>query len=71
MRSRDGYRGMGEMGMERATGSKNAVGGALLSYVINGTIGRGRGQVFSTVEGMVSVLDAWVVGLDVLMNGTY
>ena len=38
MRSRDGYGGMAEIGMDEAAGSKNTVGSVFLSSVVNKTI---------------------------------
>jgi hypothetical protein len=62
---------MGPMGMDTAADTKNAAGGAFLSCVVDGTIGRGHERVLVPVEVVVSDLDTQVVGLDVLMNRTY
>jgi hypothetical protein len=71
MRSRDGHGGMGAKGMDTAAGTKNAVGGALLTRVVNATIGRGRGRILVPVDITVSVLDVILVGQEVGMDGTY
>jgi hypothetical protein len=62
---------MGTNGDGHGGGTKNATGGAFFSGVVDGTIWRGRGRVLGPVEVLVSTLDTWVVGRDVLMNWTY
>jgi hypothetical protein len=62
---------MGAKGMDMAAGTKNSVGGALLTRIVKATIGRGRGRILVPVDITVSVLDVILVGQEVGMDGTY
>jgi hypothetical protein len=71
VRSRGGCEGMGQVGMETATGSKTGRAALFLTRIIKATIERGRGRVFGPVEVWVSALDTTVVGREMLNDCTY
>jgi hypothetical protein len=58
------------MGMDMAAGLINITCVTFLSHIVNAIMGRGHGRVLGPVEALVSTLDMWVVGRDVLMNWT-
>jgi hypothetical protein len=62
---------MGLMRMKTAAGSRTYRAARFQSRVVNGTTGKGRGRVWVTGDGMVSVLDIIQKEGDMLNECTY